>query len=81
MSAPVCPNCGKPVERALDAPYGWWEWDDESERYVLRTAAAPGKVDVSPWVHWGCMGEMRQFHPQDFGAAPARMRVTRPVVR
>jgi hypothetical protein len=44
----------------------------------MRTAAN-GTVDVAPWVHYDCMGELRQFHPQDFGAAPARTHVTRPV--
>lgn len=76
MSAPNCPHCGQPVTRALDAPYGWWEWDDE--HYVMRTAAK-GTVAVAPWVHYDCMGELRNFHPQDFGAAPARTHVTRPV--
>ena len=47
-------------------------------RYVMRTAAK-GTVDVAPWVHYDCMGELRHFHPQDFGAAPARTHVTRPV--
>jgi hypothetical protein len=78
MTAPICPNCNQPITRALDAPYGWWEWDDADDRFVLRTAAKPGVVDVAPWVHWDCMGELRTFHPQDFGAAPARAKVTRP---
>jgi len=29
MDAPTCPACGKPVTRALDLPYGWWEWTGE----------------------------------------------------
>lgn len=61
MDAPKCPNCDQPITRALDAPYGWWEWN--GERYELRTAAT--QVDVAPWVHWDCMGELRQFHPQN----------------
>ena len=69
MSAPQCPNCNEPITRALDAPYGWWEWD--GERYTLRTAAK-GTVDVAPWVHWDCMGELREFHPQNYGAARAK---------
>jgi hypothetical protein len=76
MSVPSCPNCGKPVTRVLDAPYGWWEW--RGDAFVMRTAAN-GTVDVSPWVHYDCMGELRDFHPQDFGGAPARAHVTRPV--
>ena len=36
MSAPNCPNCGEPITRALDAPYGWWDWQDD--HYVMRTA-------------------------------------------
>lgn len=76
MSAPDCPHCGKPITRVLDAPYGWWEWRNDA--YVMRTAAN-GTVDVAPWVHYDCMGELRKFHPQDFGAAPARTHVTRPV--
>lgn len=23
------------------------------------------RVDVAPWVHWDCMGELRELHPQD----------------
>jgi hypothetical protein len=60
-SAPNCPNCGKPLTRVLDLPYGWWEWDGAS--YRLTTASA--RVDVAPWVHADCMGELREFHPQD----------------
>ena len=70
MNAPTCPKCGAPIERALDLPYGWWEWSDG--RYVRRTAAPPGQVDVAPWVHWDCMGELREFHPQDFRPEGAR---------
>jgi len=33
--------------------------------YVLCTASK--RVDVAPWVHADCMGELRPFHPQDFG--------------
>ncbi len=61
MEAPNCPHCGKPITRVLDAPYGSWEWD--GLRYRLRTASS--RVDVSPWLHWECMGELREFHPQD----------------
>jgi len=66
MGAPTCPNCGAAITRALDAPYGWWEW--EGDRYVRQTAAGKGHVDVAPWVHWDCMGELREFHPEDFKA-------------
>jgi hypothetical protein len=65
--APTCPHCDQPITRALDAPYGFWEWN--GERYELRTASQ--RVDVSPWVHWDCMGELRDFHPQDPVTAPA----------
>lgn len=65
MSAPICPNCNQPITRALDAPYGWWEWDDAKAKYVLRTAAPEGHVDTAPWVHWDCMRELRHFHPQN----------------
>ena len=71
VSAPTCPKCGKAITRALDLPYGWWEWDDG--RYVRRTAAAAGHVDVAPWVHWDCMEELREFHPQDFQTATTRV--------
>lgn len=65
MSAPLCPNCNEPIDVALDAPYGWWEWDEGAERYRLRTAAEPGRVDVAPWVHRACMKTLRSFHPQN----------------
>ena len=61
MDAPNCPHCGKPIDKVLDAPYGWWEWN--GEKYTVRTAAT--RVDVAPWVHLGCMGELRKFHPQN----------------
>ena len=61
MNAPICPNCGKEITRALDAPYGWWEWD--GTRY--RPANQASRVDMSPWVHYDCLGELRDFHPQD----------------
>ncbi len=71
MQAPTCPKCGAAITRALDLPYGWWEWDEQRQRYVRHTAAAPGQVDVAPWAHWDCMGELRAFHPQDFRAPAA----------
>ena len=61
MEAPNCPKCGKPVTRVVDVPYGWWEWTGEA--YETRTAAT--RVDVAPWVHLDCMGELRSFHPQN----------------
>lgn len=61
MQPPVCPNCNEPIERALDLPYGWWEWT--GDRYEPRTAS--DRVDVAPWVHDRCLGELRAFHPQD----------------
>ena len=63
MTTPVCPHCGNPVTRVLDAPYGWWEWTGDGYRL---TTAAKGTVDVAPWVHWDCMGELRDLHPQDY---------------
>jgi len=69
MDAPNCPNCGEPVLRALDVPYGWWEW--RADGYQLVTAS--GRVDVAPWVHWECMGELREFHPHDFGRPRPRV--------
>lgn len=63
-TCPPCPHCGRPLSRVLDLPYGWWEWDGAS--YAQRQASA--RVDVAPWVHADCMGELRPFHPQDFPA-------------
>lgn len=68
MDAPSCPHCGKPITRALDLPYGWWEW--QGDGYRLTTAAT--RVDVAPWVHADCMGELREFHPQDVGTPVMR---------
>ena len=70
MEAPTCPHCGQPIERALDLPYGWWEWAGDG--YQLVTASE--RVDVAPWVHGGCMGELRQFHPHDHGQPHTRPR-------
>ena len=61
MDAPNCPACGQPITRALDAPYGWWEWD--GSKYVAKNQAT--RVDMAPWVHYDCMGELRDFHPQN----------------
>ncbi|MEI8241456.1 MAG: hypothetical protein WCI22_18750 [Actinomycetota bacterium] len=63
MNAPICPNCGNEITRVVDVPYGWWEWNEGTGKYVLTTAAT--RVDVSPWVHTDCMTELRQFHPQN----------------
>ena len=63
MEAPICPNCGEPINKVVDVPYGWWEWNAEKGKYVLTTAAT--RVDVAPWVHTGCMKELRAFHPQN----------------
>ncbi len=63
MSAPTCPNCGQPMTQVVDVPYGWWQWSDEKGKYVNTTAAS--RVDVAPWVHTGCMTELRNFHPQN----------------
>jgi hypothetical protein len=61
MDAPLCPHCAQPIDKVVDVPYGWWEWN--GEKYVAKTAAT--RVDVAPWVHIGCMGELRRFHPQN----------------
>ncbi len=65
MDAPTCLNCGERITRALDLPYGGWEWT--GERYEPKTAST--RVDVAPWVHYECLGELRSFHPQDPVAA------------
>jgi hypothetical protein len=61
MDARTCPGCGKPITRVLDLPYGYWEWNGTA----YRLTSASERVDVAPWVHWDCMGELREFHPQD----------------
>ena len=61
MAAPICPHCAKPVTCALDLPYGYWEWTGTE----YRLTSASERVDVAPWVHWDCMGELRDFHPQN----------------
>ena len=63
MSIPTCPHCGQPATRVLDLAYGYWEWDADAERYEHRTCS--DRVDVAPWVHHGCMGELRDIHPQN----------------
>ncbi len=68
MEPPVCPKCQEPITVALDLPYGWWEW--QGTGYRLTTASE--RVDVAPWVHRDCMGELREFHPQDFGTPVMR---------
>jgi len=69
VNAPDCPNCGAPLTRVIDVPYGWWEFDAVKGAYVPKTAAT--RVDVAPWVHVDCMGELRHFHPQDRVPAPS----------
>lgn len=61
MDAPLCPKCGEQIDKVIDAPYGWWEWN--GTKYVPKNAAS--RVDMAPWVHIGCMGELRSFHPQN----------------
>lgn len=63
MSVPICPNCGQPADRILDLPYGYWEWNEDEESFQLRTCSQ--RVDVAPWVHHGCLGELRDLHPQN----------------
>jgi hypothetical protein len=68
MPVPTCPNCGAPVTRILDLAYGYWEWDATGDKYMHRTCS--NRVDVAPWVHDGCLGELRELHPQnDYSAA------------
>ncbi|MEI7617174.1 MAG: hypothetical protein WCK14_01015 [Actinomycetota bacterium] len=62
MNPPLCSSCNQPIARALDLPYGWWEWN--GQRYVLHTASQG--VDVAPWVHADCMNQLRGFHPADY---------------
>jgi hypothetical protein len=70
MPVPTCPNCGEPVERILDLAYGYWQWEPDAERFAPRTCSE--RVDVSPWVHDSCMGELRDLHPQnDYRSAAA----------
>ena len=69
-TVPTCPKCNGPITRALDMPYGWWEWNGEG--YVHCTAAT--RVDMAPWVHADCMGELRNFHPHD-NLSPRKPRV------
>lgn len=61
MDAPTCPSCGAPLDRVLDLPYGYWQWDGGEYRLTSTTT----RVDVSPWTCARCLGELRQFHPQD----------------
>jgi hypothetical protein len=61
MTAPICPHCHQPITRALDLPYGYWHWN--GTEYRLESVSE--RVDVAPWVHWDCMGELRDFHPQN----------------
>lgn len=63
MPVPTCPNCGEPATRILDLAYGYWEWDAAADRFTHRTCST--RVDVSPWVHDACMGELRHLHPQN----------------
>ncbi len=61
MDAPTCPGCGHPLERVLDLPYGYWEWDGGA--YRLRSTSP--RVDAAPWACAGCLAELRDFHPQN----------------
>ena len=38
---------------------------DSVTNYWLDRGAAGWRMDVAPWVHTGCMGELRKFHPQN----------------
>ena len=66
MNPPICSTCKQPIDRALDLPYGWREWN--GMRYVLHTASQG--VDVAPWVHADCMNQLRDFHPADDTSLP-----------
>ncbi|MBV6509804.1 MAG: hypothetical protein JJLCMIEE_02904 [Acidimicrobiales bacterium] len=61
MDAPTCPSCGDALTRVLDLPYGYWEWN--GTEYELKSTSQ--RVDVAPWACAGCLGELRDFHPQD----------------
>ncbi|MDP7066940.1 MAG: hypothetical protein QF637_04905 [Acidimicrobiales bacterium] len=65
MEAMPCPHCDTPLDKVLDLPYGYWQWD--GERYVLATTAET--VDVAPWVCINCLTSLRKFHPQDITTA------------
>jgi hypothetical protein len=60
---PICPHCGQPVTRILDLAYGYWQWNDEKQQYDHKTCST--RVDVAPWIHDACMGELRDLHPQN----------------
>lgn len=61
MNAPKCPGCGEPLDRVLDVPYGYWQWNGSA--YELKSTSE--RVDVSPWACASCLAELREFHPQD----------------
>ncbi len=66
MDAPPCPHCGEPLDRVVDVPYGYWEFD--GERYQLRTTA--DTVELSPFACARCLRALGEFHPQDAVRAP-----------
>jgi len=69
MNAPPCPGCGKPLNRVLDIPYGYWEWNGAS--YKLRSTSS--RADVAPWACSACLAELRDFHPQDGVGDPGHL--------
>ena len=68
MDAPTCPHCGKPITRALDAALRL-VGVGRRRRYELAHRRRPASTS-RPWVHYDCMGELREFHPQDPVHAP-----------
>ncbi|MBS1265260.1 MAG: hypothetical protein MAG471_01101 [Acidimicrobiaceae bacterium] len=65
MQPMACHHCGEPLDRVLDLPYGYWEWD--GVRYNLKSTA--DTVNVAPWACPNCLRSLRPFHPQDVTAA------------
>ncbi|MHB1549544.1 MAG: hypothetical protein ACYCV7_13635 [Acidimicrobiales bacterium] len=60
-TTPVCPGCNTPLDRVVDLPYGYWEWD--GGRYRHRYSAS-GPV-VPEFACARCLGGLPEFHPED----------------
>ncbi len=61
MNPPTCPACGEPLERVVDLPYGYWEWDGTA--YQAR--ATTTTVAVPEFACAKCLTGLEGFHPQD----------------
>ena len=61
MTTPTCPACHEPLDRVVDLPYGYWEWDGTS--YKAR-ASAKGPA-VPEFACARCLTGLPGFHPQD----------------